>query len=545
MPPPEIPRKPEQNMQLPAVRAERGVTQIESKIPYYQKNIVPDGKPFDVEGYDASLWRINDVLRYENNIFVASKDGKTIHGFKIVGTDEQGEIYRQLNMSQYPEITSVLRQKFHITPIPPIVRAEQARQREEVRQPETRIDGSVESVLSVLQQISVEARGEKLAVTWPSASVLSRYLRTNNVPTTRYSQYVKNIRDHAALLSTALRSSSFGGRITFDGQNLYATDGRTTLMTTATRVLKKSPGGTFTTLDGNNVGMRENATTTQYTIQGRTEVHRRDGGLQLVQEGSTIRYYDGSNVKPLITKNGNDVSVSGPYGSVGVRPRGDTEAYGREIASTLRTPEAIGAFISQFYHGQDFNGNTAEHNAYLSSIQSTSEKPVRYVPDVGNQTQDWKKTLERGAGDCEDFALLAEGLLRQAGIRAFAMMVSPRHYETVYFEKASDGQYYVCTVGLRGFTRSTKTFPSLGTDRNVRPVRLGAVESLWEGSGSGAQVALRNPTIRAQFANPRDPNRYPENSPGIFQLRQPTDPVATSDMVEYSDEEFFAQYVRG
>lgn len=534
MPPPiEKQRRPEQSKETPSSRTERAVSQIENKIDYYRQNIVPDRQSLDIDGYDRSTWNVDRVLKFENYLFIASRDGR-IAGFQIVSRDQNGDQLAKLDMTKFPQIVSVLKEKFGIAPTPPVQRAEQARRNEEQRRPEARLDGTPESVLAVLQQISVESGGQKLSVAWPSATALSRHLRTNGVPVSRYSQYVANIRDHASLLSSALRSSSFRGTVTFDGQHFRATDGQRTLMTTATRVLVQGRGGAFTTLNGERVTVDEKATTTQYTIGSRIEIHRRDGGIQMSKEGSLIRYYDGSNSRSLIERNGNDVRINGPYGSVGMRPRGDVRAYAREIAVNLRTPEAIGAFISQFYYGQDFK--TLPQNAeWIGSIQQPGNNPIQYIGDGSHETvQDWSTTLARGAGDCEDFALLAQELLRQVGITSITMMVDPTHYETVYFEKAPGGGYYVCTVGLKGFSRSKESFATRGQ----------AVETLWNGSGNGAQFALKNPEVREKFTNPDDPDAYPLNAPGIFALLQPGQQSGTSTMIQYSEEASLATYMR-
>lgn len=512
---------------------ERGITQIKSRIPYYRENIVPDTQALELDGYDPGVWNVErgQVMKFENNLFIMSRDRRTIAGFQL-GRDAQGETVSKLDMTQYPQILSVLKDKFGIPPTPPIQRAENVRRAEEQRRPEARIDGSIESVLTVLQSMSVESGGQRLPVIWPTATELSHYLRTNGVPVARYAQYVANMREHAGLLSTELRSSSFRGQVSFDGRRFIATDGRTTLETTATRVLVKKGSG-FTTLRGERVTVTENTTTTQYEVGGRTEIHRRDGGIQMSKEGGTIRYYDGSNTRPLIEKTDNDVRVHGPYGSVGLYSGGDPEAYGREIAEKLRTPEAIGAFVSQFYHGQDYR-TRSEYAVWMQNMRRPEGNPVRYTEDVGgDHAQNWKATLERGAGDCEDFALLAEALLRQIGIHSLTMMVNPEHYETAYFEHAPGGGYYACTVGLHGFIRS-KAFPTRGK----------AVETLWQARGNGAQFALQNPSVRAQFVRPGDPNSYPENSPGIFVRLQPGEQRETTAMIQYSEEDELANYMR-
>lgn len=524
----ETPRAPEQtNERSVEARTERGVNQIQSRIPYYRQNIVPANQSLELAGYPSSQWDTANVLKFESYIFIASRDKTRIAGF-MLGRNAQGDTVTPFDVKAYPEIFTVLKDKFGIGVTPPVERAEQARRTEQERRPEARLDGSVESVLAVLQSISVESGGQRLNVTWPSATALSRYLRTNGVPVARYPQYIANIRDHATLLTNALRSSSFRGRIAFDGQHLIASDGTKTLMTTATRVLVKSSTGRFTTLTGQSVSVTERAASTEYGIGGRTEIHRRDGGLQMTQEGSLIRYFDGSNVRPLIEKDGDDIRVNGPYDSVGLYPGGDAEAYGREIAQKLRTPEAIGAFVSQFYRGQDYR-NAGQLAAWRQEIQRPTGNPVQYVGDPVDHAQDWKSTLRRGAGDCEDFALLAKGLLRQIGINSITMMVDPEHYETAFFEHAPGGGYYVCTVGLNGFIRSTQAYPTTGQ----------AVATLWKGSGSGAQFALTKPEVRADVGS-----SYSASSPGIFALLQPGEQAANVDMIEYSNEAYLRNFVR-
>lgn len=496
-----------------------------SKMETYRQGIVPDSRTLDVDGYDSSTWNTGRVLKFKSYLFISSRDGRQIAGFQIIRSDAQGDVLGRLDMSKFPEITAVLREKFAPSSAPAVARAEQVRRTEQERRPEARLDGSVESVLRVLQQISVESGGNKLMVSWPSTGELARYLRTNNVPVSRYAQYIANMRDHASLLSNALRNSSFRGTVSFDGKRFTASDGSRTLITTATRVLKQE-NGRLMTLSGERVSVSEKASAVEYIVGDRTEIHRRDGGLAVVRQGSTTEFYDGRNDRPLMSRGPSGVRVNGPYGSVGVRPSGNPDSYAREIAMTLRTPEAIGAFISQFYYTQDYKQGQLNVE-WMQQIQR-SGNPVQYVHDAVDHAQDWSTTLEKGTGDCEDFALLAQELLRQAGISSFAMLVGEKHYESVYLEKAADGGYHACAVGLKGFFRSPRSYPTAGA----------AVASLWEGRESGAQFALKNPQVKKTFGN-----SYPASSPGVFTLMKSGGSTA-ADMVEYSDEAYFRQFVR-
>lgn len=96
------------------------------------------------------------------------------------------------------------------------------------------------------------------------------------------------------------------------------------------------------------------------------------------------------------------------------------EAYADHIVKSLRTPEAIANYIS----------------AYISFNGSGIDGVVDYISEHGTQdVQHPLATLERGSGDCEDFALLFEYMLEKAGVDALAMRKTSNHFMCVYFEE--------------------------------------------------------------------------------------------------------------
>jgi hypothetical protein len=96
------------------------------------------------------------------------------------------------------------------------------------------------------------------------------------------------------------------------------------------------------------------------------------------------------------------------------------EAYADHIVENLRTPDAIASFIS----------------AHVTFDGSGRDGIVDYVSERGTQdVQHPLATLERGTGDCEDFALLFEYMLEKAGVEALAMRKTSNHFMCVYFEE--------------------------------------------------------------------------------------------------------------
>lgn len=535
------PRTPESHERPNGTSRETSVSEPERRIKSVavNKNVDVDLKkyreairpfsPMDIDGYGSKEgWNPDRLFAYNNYIFIAKADGSQIAGFQI----DEADNLRQVQLSKFPVILTVLREKFAIPTPSPQNRARRAEFSAERRERE--VNGSIESVHAALQDISIEAQGQKLPIDWLSLRALSHFVATRNISPQRFAHYVKNMRDHAAILSNALENSSWRGRVRFNGECFVANNGQKTLTTTATMVLvtdgnRRGPK----TLDGRGVSEQKKPTSTEYRIGGRREIHRNDGGLMAIEQGNRLQFFDGDNRRPVLEQVNKEKFIVGPSGErVGMRPRGSNGLeWGRSIARSLRTPEAIGAFVSQFYYGPDYKRDgTPENTAWLSDVKDSSN-PAQWVADPENRqiVQRWDKTLERRAGDCEDFALLAQGLLEQVGIQSFTVMVTKSHYETAFFERAANGGYHVCTVGLGGFKRSTETFPTTGE----------AVATLWNGKQvSSAQFALTQPGVRETFGD------YPAHVPGAYILYQPDSRGAISDMKEYRDKEFFESYVR-
>lgn len=354
------------------------------------------------------------------------------------------------------------------------------------RTQESVVTTQVDSLFRDVQSLSIMIAGERVSVSMDSSlsspQLLASFLRKRGVTPARYEVCARALRQHLAVAENGLQNTKSGPwKVVFVGNHFELQSRDARLFTTMTSVLRMKGPGSASTLEGEAVTVQERPTTTEYRFRSKRELHRSDGTLQFRQEGDQKQYFDGSNT-PLMERT-NDrsyiVGVDGKRIDVARRvTKQSVDAYAKEIVDRLRSPEAIGAFVSQFWLSKEFKGATPENAQWLSQIQREGANPVNFVLEKSDiqDVQHWRRTLVRGSGDCEDFALLAKELLKKTGIESFAMRVKQDHFETVYFEKAGieNGRqmYTVCTVGLLGFHRSVQTYPDLGS----------ATKSLWAGN---------------------------------------------------------------
>lgn len=363
-------------------------------------------------------------------------------------------------------------------------RAPQQKQAPE-RSQESVVAMQAESLFRDVQSLSIMIAGERVSVSMDSSlgspELLASFLRKRGVTPARYAVCASALRQHLAVAENALQNTKLGPwKVVFVGNHFDLVSKNARLRTTMTSVLRFRGDGMASTLEGESVAVQERATTTEYRFGSKRELHRMDGTLQYRQQGDRKEYFDGSTT-PIMERTKDRSFIVGADGKrIDVaRPvtKQSVDAYASEIASRLRSPEAIGAFVSQFWLSKDFKGATLENAEWLSRIRRDGANPVSFAleKDGVQDVQHWRRTLMRRSGDCEDFALLAKELLRKIGVESFAMRVKQDHFEAVYFEKAGveNGRqtYAVCTVGLLGFHRSVQTFPDLGS----------ATKSLWAG----------------------------------------------------------------
>lgn len=364
----------------------------------------------------------------------------------------------------------------------PESRSQQTQSQE--RMTESRSASPIDTLFSDVQSLSIMIAGERVSVSLngePSTpQQLESFLRKRGVTPARYEVCAKALRQHLVNAEQALRDTKSGPwTVMFRGNHFELQSKNTRLITTMTSVLRVSDDRRVTTLEGELVSVQERPTSIEYRYSFTRELHRMDGTLQYREEGDRKQFFDGSST-PLMERTKDASYVVGADGQrVDVaRPvtKQSVDGYVSEIASKLRSPEAIGAFVSQFWLSKDFKGATPENAEWLTEIKKDIN-PVKFALEkTGKQdVQHWRRTLLLRSGDCEDFALLAKEFLRRIGVESFAMRVKQDHFQTIFFEKAGmeNGRqkYAVCSVGLFGFHRSTETFTNLAS----------AVKSLWVG----------------------------------------------------------------
>ncbi len=398
-------------------------------------------------------------------------------------------------------------------------------------------ENTPERLLEAIRGIRITVDGRDVPVNLDakisSATALQSLLKRNSISAARYTTYAQNMRDHAHVLSAALVGKN-PRSVSFDGLRFSVADGSRTIVSTATRAYALDARGNVSTLSGTRVDFQDKPSGFEVTVNGQREIHRTDGGLAVAEQAGVRQFYDGSNQVPVLEQQNGETFIVGQGGSrVSMRPRGSIRSlaeageWGAGIAQTLRTPEAIGAFVSQFFYGQDYQKASEQADWKNNQIQKPASA-IQYQHENTQDVQHWQRTLLQRSGDCEDFALLAQGLLAQAGIKSFTSLVTPSHYESVFFEPAGTDQsgretYFVCSVGLRGFKRSTQAFSSLGE----------AVQSLWDPMNSGAsspsQFALKGGTAGAIIHD---------------QPKNPSDKKGDVYTADYRDDTYFRQFIR-
>lgn len=126
------------------------------------------------------------------------------------------------------------------------------------------------------------------------------------------------------------------------------------------------------------------------------------------------------------------------------------EAYANFITENIKTPEAIANFISE----------------HISFDASGTEGAVDYLSEEGQDVQHPLVTLERGRGDCDDFAILFDYMSEKIGVSALTVRKNSVHFVSVYFEEryveeegSMQKRYDAVVMDTSGFRRTTTKKP--------------------------------------------------------------------------------------
>ena len=130
------------------------------------------------------------------------------------------------------------------------------------------------------------------------------------------------------------------------------------------------------------------------------------------------------------------------------------DQYLSELARTLRTPEDIETFLQQ-------------HVRYSSE------------PQGEDHWQTAQETLERGEGDCEDFAFLGQEILQRQG-KASHVISPPGHAVCVWIEKRADGNYDVYTLDENRVDKNGRWEQRIRSPYDSVPIELHGFETIIE-----------------------------------------------------------------
>lgn len=555
---PRTPEKAERQRQTeasPERRAEEGVRAIEKKIAPEVRTLMTQITecPYQLElpNVKPTEWNLAKAKVLGDIHFIPGRDGKSLLIGTLTTVNGVDQWRRVSAESLSPSLVMAARLQLGLEPRSPAA-TETTKETERPVEKKTQVpaapertretiapgtETTPERLLESIRSIRLSADGRNVPVSIDtkisSPTGLQRLLQRNSISAARYPTYAQNMRDHARVLSAALAGKN-PRSVSFDGLRFSVVDGSRTIVSTATRAYALDAAGNVSTLSGTRVDFKDKPNGFEVTVNGQREIHRTDGGLAMTEQGGVRQFFDGSNQVPVLEQRNGETFIVGANGTrVGMKPRGSMRSFaeagewGADIAQRLRTPEAIGAFVSQFFYGQDYQKASEQADWKNNQIQRPASA-IQYTAEKTQDVQHWQRTLLQRTGDCEDFALLAQGLLSQAGINSFATMVTPSHYESVFFETAGTDQsgretYFVCTVGLRGFQRSTQPFSNLGE----------AVQSLWDPmhsrASSPSQFVLKGGPAGAVIHD---------------QPKNPSDKKGDVYTAEYSDDSYFRQFIR-
>lgn len=510
MPPIESRERPPSDVDV-AQETEKRIKGLETLVSMMKKS-APIQPQADIPELNSAKWDLKNVIVLKDYYFVLSNDGRDM---QVLLIDQNGEMSVDTTVPKYIKDAATF--KIHAmrgtspvpspprAPAPSPSRAPAAAPRakreapapaparaQEERREVAPTAGSIEEMFEEFKNLSLSVNGDSVRVTLDSrlnsVTGMASYLRKNSVPIARYESYLRSMNDQKKLLETALSNMNRKYAVEWKGDHFEAKTPGYRIRTTATDVFMIDGRTNIekSLLSNRTVSRTPKATGTEYKYgDGTREYHRTDGIQYREKSDGTRQFFDGSNMQPVMEKTGTGVNVFGPDGdkvdAIRRPTESDVKRYADDIAKKLKTPEAIAAFVSQFYLSHEYK--TSPDNAqWLREIQKNGANPVAYKGESGGnqEVQRWDDTLIKGSGDCEDYALLAQELLERAGVKAFCMKVSTVHYEAVYFEPAGvnesgQKQFHVCNLGLSGFKRSTQTFTSL--PEAAKSLAIGSVAS--------------------------------------------------------------------
>lgn len=344
-------------------------------------------------------------------------------------------------------------------------------------------------------------------------SVTASFPKKHDIPPSRIPQHVENLGVMGKRLEDAATQRGWKKENVTAGSNglqLWLKSGSETLLATRTLILSaanatpEKPGGTWTTEDGAIVTWERKANRDVFSLNrgnSRTRISELHDGRMLREQMSgrgdpdVTSFYDRDAKRPdLIRVNAASATVPlaadgtgetvqlrhgmhivGENGVVPLARPGSPEQaddYLREVAKTLRSPEAIGAFVSSFFTGHDsiaLKSRKGYRIPTASTVLFENEKRgEQYIKSPA-------ETISDGKGDCEDFAVLAWRLCKEAGIPALIARQSHNHYVCTFLEPAPGG-FIRSQIDTGGFSRN----------RDVFSTAAAAMASTWDDSDPSA-----------------------------------------------------------
>lgn len=422
---------------------------------------------------------------------------------------------------------------------PEVARVQQRRPEARTSSPEQSGDVTPSAALDTLRAIRfTNIADEDVPLSLPS-NFDGTFFQRNGIPDVRVSEYLQNMSQAARRMQDFLKSSrteTAGVEIQFDGSKYSLITPRLKVLALPQYLLRaEGTSVRYTTESGERVSFGAGRGQLQsLEFQGRTEYISTAGSLRMRKTPDRTEYYDGGNgSRPTIVMANEQTEIvldgrtySLPKGIYHIPERGApigrfengrslrsarekaeytmtqqdrerAQRYIDDVVRTLKTPEAISAFVTSNF---DFVSRGGLHGGAIHGEAEVQGEQYAQHP---------LRTVFLGSGDCEDFAILLQYMCArakqfdpEAGASSFVAKTYETHNAAYYLEQYTlpDGSkaFALCKMHVHGFERQV-------SGRNGLPFRTQeeALRALWDTRKSPSGVHAEIAEIESQIRSGR------------------------------------------
>ncbi len=387
---------------------------------------------------------------------------------------------------------------------------------------------------SISSRVFTMQNGETVRASLP-ATFNGSFFARNSIPDVRLGEYMRNMTNAADRLQQYLSSSrapTTNLGLSFNGMWYELSTPKEKIIATSNYLITEDTEGKAFTQNGERITMAYNKGMTSVHFSDRTEFFSSAGSLRMRKTPERTEYYDGgdgSRPTVVMANQQTELSLDGrahslragiyhvpergaPIGrfesgrsfrdaaekaryNMNDQDRESAQRYLDDVVRTLKTPEAISAFVTSNF---DFVSRGGLHGGAIRGEAETQGEQYAQHP---------LRTIFLGSGDCEDFAILLQYMCArakqfdpEAGASSFVAKTYETHNAAYYLEQYTlpDGTkaFALCKMHVHGFERQM-------SGRNGQPFRSHeeALRALWDTRRSPTGVHAEIASIESQIRN--------------------------------------------